>query len=330
MIIKSNELNKIEIKKYIFLLFYGKNDGLKDQSIGLINKSKSQIFKYEESEILENKDNFVDNILTKSLFEKEKILLIKRGTDKILPIIEKIYSKKIDGIRVIINSETLEKKSKLRSFFERDKNLICVPFYPDTHQTLHKLTYEFFKKRKISISSYNINIILNKINGDRKNLYNELEKMEHFSKNKKKIEFEDIVKLINLSENHEITDLINYCLAKDKKRTINILNDNNFSNEDCILIIRAFLNRSKRILKLSENYVMNKNIDLTISSSKPPIFWKEKEITKRQVYEWPPYEIKKLIYKISEIELLVKNNFNNSVFLITNFILDQATKKSNN
>ena len=111
---------------------------------------------------------------------------------------------------------------------------------------------------------------------------------------------------------------------------MNILNENNFNNEDCILITRTFLNKSKKILKLSKEFKKNKNIELTISSAKPPIFWKDKEITKQQIYKMETKNIKKLIYKLNEIELNIKKNINNSIHLITNFILEQSSTKTNN
>ena len=325
MIIKSYEKEKINLEYNQFILFYGKNDGLKNEAIKRLIKEKKTVSYYEEKEILDNQDNFFESILTKSLFENEKIIIIKRATDKTLKIIEELADKNIVGTSIIINSEQLEKKSKLRSFFEKNKNFICVAFYPDTNQILTKLTFDFLKKRKISISSENINAIVNKCNGDRETLFNELEKIEYYSKNKESITSEDIAKLTNLIENHSISELIDNCLAKNKKKIIYILNENKFNNEDCILITRTFLNKSKKILKLSSEYNLNKNIELTISSAKPPIFWKDKEITKQQIYKWPPQNIKKLIYKLTEIELKLKKNINNSINILTDFILDQSS-----
>ena len=132
------------------------------------------------------------------------------------------------------------------------------------------------------------------------------------------------MKLINLSENHGISELIDNCLAKNQKKTLNILNENIFTSEDCILIIRTFLNKSKRILKLCNEFENSKNIETTISSAKPPIFWKDKEIVKQQIYKWKPEKIKKLIYELFEIELIVKKNLNNSVNLVTDFILNKS------
>ena len=330
MIIKSFEINKINFDQNKLVLFYGKNEGFKNEATNNLIKDKDEISKYEEKEVLENINDFIESILSKSLFESEKIIIIKRATDKILKIIDEIDSKNIEDIKIIFNADNLEKKSKLRSLFEKDKKYICVPFYPDTDQTLSKLTYNFLKKKNILISPSNINLIVNKCNGDRETLLNELNKIEYFSKNGKKITSENIAKLTNLIENHSISELIDNCLAKNKKKIVNILNENNFNNDDCILITRTFLNKAKKILKLSSEFQNNKNIDLTISSAKPPIFWKDKEITKQQIYKWTPENIKQLIYKLSEIELLIKKNINNSINLITDFILNQASSNTNN
>jgi len=328
MIIKSYEIKKINLENNQFILFYGKNEGLKNEATSSLIKKKSKILSYEEKEVLDNQDYFIENISTKSLFEEDKIIIVKRATDKILKIIEEIDGKNFESISIIINSDNLEKKSKLRSFFEKNKKYVCVAFYPDTNQILSKLTFDFFKKNNISISTANINLIVNKCNGDRENLFNELKKIEFYSKNGKKITEQSIAKLTNLIENYSITELIDNCLAKNQKKIINILNENNFNNEDCFLITRTFLNKSKKILELSKNFKANKNIEQTISSAKPPIFWKDKEITKQQIYKWTPENIKKLIYKLNELELQIKKNMNSSIYLITNFILEQSSPKN--
>jgi DNA polymerase-3 subunit delta len=329
MIIKSFEINKINLDSNNLFLLYGKNEGFKNEVTKNILKSRNNILYYEEKEILENEDNFVENLLTKSLFDDEKIIIIKRATDKILKVLEEITEKNIKDIKIILDADVLEKKSKLRSFFEKDKKLVCVPFYPDNDQTISKLAYNFLNNKKISLSPSNINLIVSKCSGDREALVNELQKIEYFGKNGKKINNENIAKLINLSENHSISELIDNCLAQNKKKIISILNENNFSNEDCIMIIRSFIMKAKKLLVLSKTFETNKNIDLTISSAKPPIFWKEKEITKQQIQKWKPKNIKNLIYALSETELQIKKNINNSINLITDFIISQSLSEAN-
>jgi len=330
MIIKSYEVNKINPEIHNLLLFYGKNEGLKNQITKNIVKNTINIHNYDEKEVLDNENVFIDNLLIKSLFDEKKLIIIKRSTDKILKIIESLKSEKLEDITIIINADNLEKKSKLRSFFEKNKETICIAFYPDNDQTLSKLAYDFLKNKKISISQSSINLIINKCNGDREALYNELNKIDLYTQNGKKITTEDIMKITNLIENHSVSELVDNCLAKNNKKIINILNENNFNNEDCMLIARSLLNKSKRILHLVKEFQNNKNIELTISSAKPPIFWKDKEITKQQIKYWRPENIKDLIYKLTDIELLIKKNVNNSINLITDFILEQSSSKSNN
>ena len=330
MIIKSFETNKIELDKNKFILLYGQNNGFKNETLKNLIKGKKEVFNYDEKEILDNSYSFFEQIISRSLFENEKTIIVNRATDKILKIIEEIDSKKIDDVNIIILANNLEKKSKLRLFFEKHKIYLSIPFYPDNNQTLSKITYNFFKEFKIIISSENINLIVSKCNGDREILQNELIKIKHLSKTKKNITGEDILKLTNLIENINISELVDNCLAKNNKKIVNILNENNFSNEDSIIIIRTLLNKSKKVLKLSEDFKNKKNIELVISSAKPPIFWKDKEITKQQIFKWAPENIKKMIYKLGNLEFLSKKNLDNSLKLVTNFILEQSITKTNN
>ena len=327
MIVKSLEINKIKDIKNFFL-FYGKNEGHKNQIIKFLLKESEEIFKYDEKDIIENSNKFVEDILTKSLFEQKKIIIIKRASDKIFPLIEKLDEKKLEDLTVIIMADMLEKKSKLRSFFEKHKKFVSVAYYPDNDQILSKIALNFLRENKIQLSPLNINLIVSKCNGDRENLFNELKKIENYSLGGKKLNKENISKLINLSENHGISTLVDSCLAKNRKKIINILNENNFSSEEGIQITRTFLNKSKRVLLLSENFNENKNIDWTIATARPPIFWKDKEITRQQILNWPPYKIKRLIYRLGELELQVKKNVNNSIILITDFLLDQSSIES--
>ena len=324
MIIKYSEIKKINDNN--FFLFYGKNDGLKDEIIkSLVGKNKNVLY-YEEKEILDHKDKFVESILTNSLFDNEKIIIIKRASDKILSLMESISERKFQNISIILTAENLEKKSKLRIFFEKSKKLICIPFYPDNEYTLLKLTNDLLSKSNIKLSSSNINFIINKSQNDRHNLKNNLLKLEHYTFNKKKINQDVLSKLMNMGEEENISKLTNYCLAKNHKRTINILNENNYSNEDSVIIIRTLLNQSKKILKLVEKYESTKNMELTISSSKPPIFWKDKEITIQQIKMWSLKDIKNLIYKINELEIKIKKNLQISLKLITDFLVEQSNK----
>ncbi len=330
MIIKNFETNKINLQTNKCFLLYGNNKGQIKELIKnkFIKEFKENIYNYDESEIVGDKTTFFNNVLNTSFFEKEKLIIISRVTDKIRNIIEEIQEKKISDIIFILIADILEKKSKIRKFFEDDKNLVCIAFYPDTHVTLNKIALDFFKKQKILISQENINLIVSKCNNDRENLLNELKKLESLSVTNKKISTEDIIKIVNLSENHSIYELIDSCLLKDQKKIIKIINENNFNDDESILILRTFLNKSKKLLKLSNIYNQNNDLNETIASARPPIFWKEKEIVKKQILNWGPAKIRKLIFKINEIELQIKKYNYNPLNIILNFIFEQTSKEN--
>jgi len=331
MIIKSFELSKIDFNKFNLFLFYGENQGYKDQVIKEKFKIryKTNTYNYDENEILNNKDNFFNNINSKSFFESEKLIIINRTTDKISNTIEELFDKNTSDLTIVLNANALDKKSKIRALFEKNKKTICVPFYEDNNQTLSLIVSNFFKTHKVPISQQVINLITQRSRGDRLNLNNELEKIQNYIVNKKTVLIGDILKLTNLSENYDVSELIDSCLSKNKKKTINILNENNYSLDDCILIIRTLLLKSKRLNKLFKILKETNNIDSTISNYKPPIFWKEKDTVKKQLESWSLNDTEKLIFEINNIELLIKKHNNNSTNILFNFIIEKASVINN-
>ena len=331
MIIKSFEL-KNKLKNNKFFLIYGNNKGAISEIINetLINYLPQKHFKYEENEVLKDLNTFKQNIFNQSFFENEKLVIINRATDKIHEIIEEIIFENVNDLFLIVLSGPLDKKSKIRKLFENEKQTVCVPVYEDNLQTLNNIVIKFMRERKINISQQMVNIISERAAGDRINLKNELEKIENYSLNKKAINVSDILKITNLSENYSISELVDNCLSKNKTKIFKILNENNFSSEDCIIILRTFLLRAKKILGLSLEYDKNKDINKTINSAKPPIFWKEKDIVRAQLNKWKPEKIKDLIYLINNIELQVKKDYKNSILIVTDFILAQGYSQTSN
>lgn len=326
MIIKYFELKKKNLIEIKYFLLYGNNKGLIEETINNVLKPilPKNIFNYDEIEILNNPENFKEKINNKSFFENQKLIIIKRVSDRILKIIEEVIKNDLEDIAIILVSENLEKKSKIRSYFEKDKNTICVPFYEDNHQTLAKVVQNFLREKNLKLSQQNINIIVERSRGDRINLNNELIKIESYLKNKKNISENEILKITNLAENYQIGELVDNSLAKNKSRTLTILNENNFNTEDCILILRIFLSKLKRLLKIKTQQQKDKNLDNIISSFRPPIFWKEKEIVKQQIKELEYDKIKELIIKTNDIEFLIKKNPTSSIFIVSDFILENA------
>jgi len=330
MILKSFEEKKIDLTNQKIHLLYGENQGQINDFIENVFKKnfKDEIFIYDEVEVIKNENLIYEKLQTKSFFDEKKLIIINRSTDKIKNLIEEIILKNFDDVNIVLISNILEKKSKLRSLFEKNKELVCIPFYKDSEQTLINLVTDFCKDKKINISRHNINLIIKRSMNDRQSLKNELQKIESFFINKKQITEEDILKITNLAENYGISELIDNCLIKNEKKISEILNENNFSVDECIQIVRMFLIKAKKLLSLSIAVHEFKSIDKAISSHKPPIFWKDKDMIKNQLRYWTEQKIKDLIVRICELELLIKKNSINSISILLNFILQETSVKN--
>ena len=324
MIIKNFEISKISSNKNNIFLLYGKNEGLQNEIIekNFIINFKGNINKYDESEFINNYQTISSEILTKSLFEDKRIVIISRVGGKILKFIEELTEKNIEDTTIILKAGLLEKKSTLRNFFEKSKKLIVIPFYEDDNRTLTSLTYEFLSENKISLSRESVNLLVGRVSGNRENLKNELKKILHYTYTNKDISIETVKKLSNLSENHNVNELADNYLVKNKRKLVKILNENIYSDEDCVLILRTILIKSKRLMNIIESYNKNQNLEDVISKAKPPIFWKDKETVRKQANTWNLEDLKNKIYQINEVENLVKINSKNSLNLVSDFILN--------
>ena len=331
MIIKSFNLNDIKKSKSNCFLLYGENDGHKEEAISnyFLKDFKGEVVRYDENQILENKNLFLETCFNESLFESNKIILVSRVTSKMYEIIKELTNKKIYNKKIIFISQLLEKRSKIRQLFETEEELVCVAFYQDNISSLYKIAYNFFKTNNISISSENINLILEKCSGDRKNLQNEMNKILNFSFKKNKITKDEILKLVSSQEGENYFELIDLCLAMNHFKVINIINNNSFNKNDAIILIRSFLSRLKRLVDLKKIQNKKGNIKETIDFFKPSIFWKDKEIVQKQMEFWTLERIYILIEELNTLELKFKRNYELSNNLIFDLIIN-TSKNTNN
>tara|TARA_B100001057_G_C22847389_1_gene949624 strand:+ start:499 stop:1494 length:996 start_codon:yes stop_codon:yes gene_type:complete len=324
MIVKHFELKKKINDKINFFLLYGSNTGLIEETLDKIIKPNfsKNIYLYDEKEILVSENDFKERIFNKSFFEEDKLIIINRCTDKILNLIKDVVEKKVEDLKIVMKSDVLEKKSKLRIFFEKNAQTIIVPFYEDNHQTLLFFAQNYMRENNIKISSQNVNIIIDRSKGNRINLKNELEKIANYSFKKQTIELDELIKLTNLAENYSISEMVDQCLSGNNKKTINILNENNPSLEDNIVIVKSFLYKLKRLKILKEIEEESNNTEKAIATYKPPIFWKDKEIVKQQLKIWSKEKIQLQIKKVNDLEKVIKKNSQIANFSINNFIFE--------
>ena len=214
----------------------------------------------------------------------------------------------------------------MRSLFEKEKELIVIPTYKDTSLGLLEIAKKFFYNYKISISQEAINLLVNRCNGDRGHLKSELNKVLIYMHGKKNINLEEIYKLTNLSENFSINELVDNSLSKNYQKTSEIISESNYKLEDGMIILRTFLQRARRLLNIYEKQENNVNFDSLINDYKPPIFWKDKPIVKKQLENWSKSKIKDLINNINKTETYLKKNSYVGLMLVFDFIYETSGK----
>jgi len=316
MIIKSYEIQKkiLEINQYNLFLLYGENDGLKKEIKEFIKQQIStknndaEFLTFYESDITENEENFYNSIYSGSLFSKKKIIYINGGTDKILSKIEDISEKYPKNVYIIILANILDKKSKLRNYFEKNSKLACVACYLDNDRDLELIARTKLNENKIILSKESLNLLIEKSNNDRTNLKNEIEKIITFSLNNKNLKIEDIKSIINFSGEHKSDNLINECLCGNTVQYKKILSELYMNTINQIFFLRILSNKIQRLLKIKSVERDYKDLETLVNSIKPPIFWKEKPILKKQITIWNLDDLKKIFNQINETEILCKKN----------------------
>jgi DNA polymerase-3 subunit delta len=323
MIVKSFHLSNVNVYDFNYYLFYGENEGHKNELINEIfkKKIKGDMFNYEESWILINKDEFLTDLFNKSFFENDKLIIINRATDKILDLIEEIFKREPEGIKCILNAQILDKRSKLRSFFEKEKKIIISAFYNDNEISIKNYVFNFLKKNDLRLSNEIINLLIEKTDSNRQILKNELEKLKNLIITKKKINPVDIAKLVKNSDGDNFFELIDFFLLKDKNKLKKILNETNLSSDNTINIVRILLLRIKKLIKIKEIIKSNnQDIEKSLNSYKPPIFWKEKEIIKKQIDINSLDNLNEFTKIIFDLEKIIKKYPDNALKFMLNFL----------
>lgn len=306
MIFKSYIVEEnIKLIKQNLVLFYGENLGLKndfkDKIRSLIG---TEIIIFSQEEILKNKNNFFKEILNISLFENEKTYFINSPDDKFLEIIKEIETKITDQ-KIYLFSETLDKRSKLRSYFEKTNNCGIVACYSDSEMNIKKIINEKLKGFK-GLSNENINLIMRSSNLNRSKLKNELEKIITFFDDKN-IERKNLEAILDPKINDNFNFLKDSALNGDKIKTNELLNETLIEPEKNIYYLNLI---NQRLIKLSELNSLSRKTDITkaIDSLKPPIFWKDKPVFLNQVKKWNENKIKNILKKTYETEIEIKSN----------------------
>lgn len=312
MIVKSYiiEKNESTLDDYKSVLIYGENQGLREDLKNIIKKKNtdSEIINLFQDEIINNKNILFDETNNVSLFSTKKIIFVHEATDKIFNQIEEILAKPINDLKIIVLANTLEKKTKLRNIYEKDKKFAVVPCYLDNEMTLSFYINKQLKNIK-GVNQEIINLLINNSNSDRKTISNEIKKIVSYGSDKE-INYETVQKLINIKSDTAFSKIRDASLTGDKKKVNQLLSEVEFRNEDIFMYLYSL---NTRVLKLYEIHNINKDvrdIELSIETLKMKIFWKDKPIFINQLKKWDIEKLQKILLKIGNIEQSLKTDSN--------------------
>jgi len=288
------------------VLFYGENLGLKIDFKKKIKicYSKAQFFSLFQEEILANENNFFNELFSKSLFEDTKVFFIDKADDKILKLIKEIEERE-NTQKIFLFSELLDKRSKLRNYFEKSNTLQIIPCYADNEISLKNILLDKLKGFT-GLSAQNLNMIIENCGLDRSKLNNEINKIAVFFENKS-IDTNKLETLLNLKINDGFDLLKDQALLGDKAKTNKLISETILENEKNIFYLSVINQRLMKLLEVTE-IAKNDNLDTAIGKIKPPIFWKDKTIFNLQARKWNKDKLKRMLDQTYEVELKIKSN----------------------
>ena len=303
-------------------LFYGENQGLKNEFKKkiLINNKNNEVLNFLMDEVVKNEKLLIDEILNKSLFNGKKIIFIDQGSDKVLNTLEKIIENVSDE-RIIIFASNLDKKSKLRNYFEKSKLCGSVACYQDNEITIKKVILDKLNDYQ-GLTTQVVNFIIQNTGLNRSKINNEIEKIKSCFLDKK-IDLEKIDLLLNIKTNDDFNELKDEALKGNKNKTNRLLADTVFESESNIYYLNSINQRINKLQEIEKMKRENSNTEIIVSNLKPPIFWKDKPILIEQSNKWNKSKINTALKKTYEVELQIKTNSSiRSNLLIKNLIID--------
>ncbi len=298
--------NNIKILDKKLVLFYGENIGLKnDFKNNLLKVFKNdEIIRLNQEEIIKNKNKLFNEINNISLFEKKKTFLIENVNDKILEILIELDITGITDNKIYLFSDILDKRSKLRAFFEKSKKYGVVACYPDNEISIRKIIQEKLKEFK-GLNQQTINLIVENCNLNRVKLNNEIEKIKACFQNKI-LEEEKLINLLDARINSDFDMLKNAAFAGDLEKTNKLLSDTIMEDEKNVFYLNSINQTLNRLIQVCDMNVGD--IEIAINQLRPPIFWKDKPIFKDQAKIWRKEKIKKMLDETHKLEISIKSN----------------------
>ncbi len=302
---------------YKSVLLYGENEGIKNDiksKLKEFNKG-SEIIIFFESEILKNNNILYKNIINESLFNETKIIFIHSASDKIFNEISESLVKVNNNVKIYIFSDSLDKKSKLRVLFEKEKNLAVFACYVDNERTL----INYINKELIGykgVTGELLNIIIGNSGSNRKIIQNEIVKIKNFFL-EKKINKNDLIEILNIKSDTRFEEIRDNALIGKKDKINKLLSATDLQNEDSLFYLNNINYRILNLIEIQKNSKILNDYENALENFKPQIFWKDKPMYVLQLKKWSLEKLNRIAQKICRTEILMKKNsdINNEIVI---------------
>ncbi len=320
------EQDKEFLLKNTSVLFYGENLGLKnDFKRSILGYFKDKVIKRNQDEIIKNQDILFEDILNISLFDERKIFIIDDVNDKFLGIFQEI-EKRIGENKIYLFSDILDKKSKLRNYFEKSKEFNTVACYQDNLVNIKNIIKKKLENY-INLNSENISIIAENSNLDRDKLYNEIDKIKIYFSDLK-IDTEKLKVLLDLKVNDNFNLIRDEALNGNKEAINKLLSETVLENDKNIFYLNSFNQRLYKLAEILKNK-KNSNVEDMVENVKPPIFWKDKPIIKGQLKKWNLEKINNILKKCYNLEVRLKSSSTISHHLLIKMLIIDVCQLAN-
>ena len=329
MILKSTtvENNLSLLKELNLILLYGENVGLKNdikEKIKLKAKDSEIIILFQE-EILQKKNLLEREINNLSLFDIKKIIIINEANDKIFETISSLEDQFFQSCKVMIFSDVLEKRSKLRNYFEKEKKVGIIPCYKDNKIQLKDYIFERLKGYK-GLGIEIVNMLIDNSNCERETVRNEITKIQGFYLDKM-LDKNSLERLLNYKKTTDENEIIDASLSKKSKDLNNLLGSQLILENDIFKYIFKLDQKISTLIQIKLNQKNNNSIDEAIEKIKPNIFWKDKPNYINQAKVWELHDLILIREKISEIELIMKSKSEIKKEVLFKNLLVEVAKK---
>jgi DNA polymerase-3 subunit delta len=302
---------------YKSVLLYGENEGIKNDiksKLKDFNKG-SEIIIFFENEILKDNNILYKNVINESLFNETKIIFIHSASDKIFNEISESLVKVNNNVKIYIFSDSLDKKSKLRVLFEKEKNLAVFACYVDNERTL----INYINKELIGykgVTGELLNIIIGNSGSNRKIIQNEIVKIKNFFL-EKKINKNDLIEILNIKSDTRFEEIRDNALIGKKDKINKLLSETDLQNEDSLFYLNNINYRILNLIEIQKNSKILNDYENALENFKPQIFWKDKPMYVLQLKKWSLEKLNRIAQKICQTEILMKKNsdINNEIVI---------------